>query len=164
MRKKTAGLILAGLFAAALFIGGCGGNKQSSANADREARVVHVGYYGGTCEAPIYVAHEKGLFQKNGLTAELVKITAATTKEGIATGKLDAIMMSPGGFKAMEQGLNIKLTGGIHTGCIQAVVPVDSPVRSIADLKDKTIGVDAIAFQQAGWEMVEGPSVLFSPG
>lgn len=142
MRKKLVSAILAGMLTALLLAGGCGSDKTGGSQGAKEFRVVRVGYYGGTCEAPIYVAYENGIFKKNGLTVDLIKITGSTMKEGIATGKIDAIMMSPGGFKSMEQGLNIKLTDGIHTGCIQAVVPVASQIKSIADLKGRTIGVD----------------------
>ncbi len=143
MGKKMLAAMLTGLLAAAFLAAGCGGDK-AAAPKGKELRPVRVGYYGGTCEAPIYAAYENGIFKKHGLNVELVKITAATTKENIATGKVDAIMASPGSFKSIEQGLNIKLTAGIHTGCIQAVAPVDSPVKSVADLKGKTVGVENI--------------------
>ena len=107
-------------------------------------RKIRVGYYGGTCEAPIFIAAEKGFFKRNGLDVKLVKLNGEILKEGIATGKLDAVQLSPGTFKPIEQGLNIKITGGVHTGCIQAVVPANSGIKSLKDLKGKTIGVDAI--------------------
>ncbi len=149
MRIKTNG-ILASLLALALLFSGCSSpnakeavTKNNSSGSQR-ARTVHIGYYGGTCEAPIYVAYENGIFKKNGLTVELVKIDANVMKEGISTGKLDALQITPGLFKPIEQGMDIKITGGVHTGCIQAVAPVASPIQSITDLKGKTIGVESM--------------------
>lgn len=75
---------------------------------------------------------------------ELVKVSVDILKEGIATGKIDAVQVSPGLLKPIEQGLNIKITDGVHTGCIQAVAPKNSDIKSLKDLRGKTIGVDAI--------------------
>jgi NitT/TauT family transport system substrate-binding protein len=59
-------------------------------------------------------------------------------------GTIDAALSNIAWFKPIEQGLNIRLTAGVHTGCIAAVTPPDSGIKEIADLKGKTIGVDAI--------------------
>lgn len=122
---------------------------------------VRVHYYGGTCEAPIYIAYEKGFFKQNGLDVELVKLNGDVLKEGIATGKLDAVQLSPGTFKPIEQGLNIKVTVGVHTGCIQAVVPADSPVKSLKDLKGKTIGTNP--FNSLATKLLATTTALFLP-
>ncbi len=103
-----------------------------------------VAYAGGTCEAPTFVAYHKGFFTAEGLDVELVQMGFEQLKQGLTTGKVDAAMSNFAWVKAIEQGLNIKLTGGIHTGCIKAVTPSDSGIKSIKDLKGKTIGVDAI--------------------
>ena len=136
--------LLAVLLSFAVLAAGCGGEKAKGNPDKQETRIVHIGYWGGTCEAPIYIAYEKGIFKKNGLDVELVKLGNTALNESIATGKVDALMATPGIFKAMEQGLDITLTGGIHTGCIQAVTPIDSPIQSIADLKGKTVGTDSL--------------------
>ncbi|MBE6044242.1 MULTISPECIES: ABC transporter substrate-binding protein [Clostridium] len=126
------------------------GSKQSS-NKDTASQTnsegltkVTLGTYNGTCEAPLYAAVESGIFKKHGLDVELVNINAETLKEGLASGKIDGAQISPGMFKSIEQGLDIKLTNGVHTGCIQGVVPINSSIKSVADLKGKKIGVDAI--------------------
>ncbi|KAA5806286.1 ABC transporter substrate-binding protein [Thermoanaerobacterium thermosaccharolyticum] len=140
--KKSLSLFFAVLLALTFIISGCS-NKASQASSNKPVHV-RIGHYGGTCDAATYVAYEKGYFKKNGLDVELVKVDFNTLKDGIGTGKIDAVNASPGLFKPIEQGLNIKLVDGIHTGCIQGVVPVNSPIKSIKDLKGKTIGVDAI--------------------
>lgn len=142
MGVKRLKIVLVMLIACAVIAAGCGGEKASKATT--EPRIVHIGYYGGTCEAPIFIAYENGIFKKNGLNVELVKIQSDVMKESVSTGKLDALLITPGAFKAIEQGLDLKIVDGAHTGCIQAVAPVDSPIKSIVDLKGKTVGVDSM--------------------
>lgn len=140
-------LLLVTLFTA------CGSSTTSNTNTSNAATQtasgkaltkVTLGTYNGTCEAPLYIGIEQGIFKKHGLDVNLVNINSETLKEGIASGKIDAAQISPGLFKSIEQGLDIKLTNGIHTGCIQGVVLKDSPIKEIKDLKGKKIGVDAI--------------------
>lgn len=140
--KKPTSIILIIVLILSVVIAGCTNDKTTSVKQTREK--VKIGYYGGTCEAPLYIAKEKGFFAKNGLDVELVALAGDTLKEGIGTGKIDALMVSPALFKPIEQGLDIKITDGIHTGCIQAVAPANSPINKIADLKNKTIGVESI--------------------
>jgi NitT/TauT family transport system substrate-binding protein len=146
--KKLVALMVAGALILSLGVTGCSQKKNDSAASTSTKKLenvsVRIGHYGGTCEAPVYIAYEKGFFKARGLNVELVKTNFDTLKEGIGTGKIDAVQASPGLFKPIEQGLNIKLTNGIHTGCIQAVVPVNSTIQSVKDLKGKNIGVDAI--------------------
>lgn len=140
MKKQTIHLIIVGMLLAILLLG-CSSEKTIGPK-DAKQRVLQIGYYGGICEAPIYIAHENGFFERNGLSVKLVKVTPATMKKDIAAGKLDAVTITQDNFKEIEQGLNIKLTAGFHTSYIEAVVPVASPINSIGDLKGKTIGVD----------------------
>lgn len=126
---------------------GCSAKGSTDSDPDtKESKLkkVRIAYYGGTCEAPIYQAREKAIFEKNGLDVELVKVDFNTLKEGVATGKIDAIQVTAGELKAIEQGLDIKVTRGVHTGCIQAVAPVDSSITGAGDLAGKRIGVEAI--------------------
>ena len=66
-----------------LLVAGC--NKNSSSTV-RNSNKVRVGYIGLTCEAPIYVAYEKGFFREEGLEPELVKCNWATYKDALALG------------------------------------------------------------------------------
>lgn len=148
MKKKALIILIAVIMVASLVLAaGCGKTEKTAGTAGEQpvnAKQVKIAYYGGTCEAPAYIAYEKGIFKEKGLDVELVKVNSDTLKEGVATGKIDAVQLSPGVLKPIEQGLDIKITDGVHTGCIQAVVPVNSAIQFIKDLKGKTIGVDAI--------------------
>lgn len=117
--------------------------KENTGSSAASNTKIKFAYYGGTCEAPAYIAYEQGFFKKYGLDAEMIKVNFDTLKEGIATGKFDAVQVSAGEFKPIEQGLDIKITNGVHTGCIQGVVPTNSSIRSVKDLQGKNIGVEA---------------------
>lgn len=101
-----------------------------------------VAYIGLTCEAPIFVAHEKGFYAEEGLDVELVKTDWDGLREGLGLGRFDAnhtlIMYL---LKPIEQGLDVKITGGIHTGCLRLQVGVNSDIKTVKDLKGKKIGV-----------------------
>src|SRR5438874_10960284 len=44
-------------------------------------------------------------------------------------------------LKPIEQGLDVRFVGGVHTGCLRVQTAVDSPIQKIQDLKGKRIGV-----------------------
>jgi len=144
--KKGIIRIISVLSITAVLATGCSSKSKETASKDTNGELTKVtlGTYNGTCEAPLYAAVENGTFKKYGLDVELVNINSETLKEGLASGKIDGAQISPGMFKAIEQGLNIKLTNGVHTGCIQGVVSKDSKIQSVKDLKGKKIGIDAI--------------------
>ncbi|WP_455132542.1 ABC transporter substrate-binding protein [Microbacterium aurum] len=109
------------------------------------ARALKIGYGGGVCEAPLYVAHHQKIFEKHGLNVEIIKTGNDEIKDAVGAGKLDA---APGIFfswlKPIEQGIDAKLAAGLHEGCLRIIVPNDSPITSVAQLRDQPIGVAAI--------------------
>jgi NitT/TauT family transport system substrate-binding protein len=101
-----------------------------------------VAYIGLTCEAPIFVAYEKGFYAEEGLEVELVKTDWDGLREGLGLGRFDAnhtLLMYL--LKPLEQGLDVKITGGVHTGCLRLQVGVKSDIKSVQDFKGKRIGV-----------------------
>ncbi len=115
-------------------------NKGSDAPAN--SNKIRVGYVGITCEAPIYTAVEKGFFKEEGLEVELVKCDWKNYKDVLALGGYDVthhlIMYF---LKPLEQGLDVKFTGGIHRGCLRVQAPVNGKINSVKDLRGKRIGV-----------------------
>ena len=148
MKKKVLVIMSCLLLIFTLALAGCSASKTSQPTASPGTttanKAIKIGYYGGTCEAPIYIGKEQGIFAKHGLDVELITIAGDTLKESIATGKIDVIQVSPALFKPIEQGLDIKITDGVHTGCIQAVAPANSSINAVKDLKGKTIGVESM--------------------
>ena len=140
---RIRGLPLACLALAAMIIGillpaGCDRDSQTSGGMTK----VRVGYIGLTCEAPIFTAYEKGFFKEEGLEVELVKCDWSTYKDVFALGRFDITHHLVMYFlKPIEQGLDVKFTAGIHRGCLRVQAPVNGNIRTIEDLRGKTIGV-----------------------
>lgn len=123
-------------------LGGC---KPKSAQAEKTAdglTKIKVGYIGLTCEAPLYVAHEKGYFKEMGLDAELVKCEWGQFKDLVGMGTIHVVHQPIMAFlKPIEEGLDVKLTAGIHRGCLRVQTPLGSNLKTVQDLKGKRIGV-----------------------
>jgi NitT/TauT family transport system substrate-binding protein len=110
--------------------------------ADSGSNKIRVGYIGITCEAPIFMAVEQGFFKEEGLEVELVKCEWSKYKDVLALGGFDIthhlIMYF---LKPVEQGLDVKFTGGIHTGCLRVQGKIGSGPQTVAELRGKRIGV-----------------------
>lgn len=140
-RALAAAVVAAGL---AVVPAGCGSKPDAAQQGGQQDGPVKVkvAYLGLTCEAPIFVAHEKGMYAEEGLDVELVKTDWNGLRQGLATGNFDAnhtLVMYL--LQAIENNADLKITGGIHTGCLRVLVPKDSPIKTAADLKGKKVGV-----------------------
>lgn len=139
MAMKTA------LICALLVIVGCKRESASSSVSSApaaETNHVRVGYIGLTCEAPIFSAVEKGFFKEEGLDVELVRCQWATYKDALALGRFDVTHHLVMYFlKPIEQGMDVKFTGGIHRGCLRVQAGTKGNIHTVKDLKGKIVGV-----------------------
>jgi NitT/TauT family transport system substrate-binding protein len=103
---------------------------------------------GAICTAPVPVADKQGFFAKRGLDVELINFAGSTDQllEAIATGKSDAgIGMALRWIKPLEQGFDVKLTAGIHGGCMRLLATRSSGIVDVQGLRGKIIGVSDMA-------------------
>lgn len=124
------------------FWAGC---KKENAAAEKTAdgrTKIKIGYIGLTCEAPLFVAQEKGFFKDEGLEIEMVKTPWAEFKDVLGLGGFHVAHQPVMAYlKPIEQGMDVKMTAGVHLGCLRVQVPTNSPIKDIAGLKGKRIAV-----------------------
>jgi NitT/TauT family transport system substrate-binding protein len=147
--KRIAAFVLAAALTVSLSACGQGAkpvSTGSSANSGefKYGKIEIQALGGGVCGAPAYIAKEKGFFAKEGLDVTLTSGTFETQKDGLASGKYAVANGDFQFFPSVQQGLDIKVIGGLHKGCIKLVVPPNSPIKTAKDLKGKRIGVDEI--------------------
>ena len=85
-KVATGALAAAAAMALCGALAGCSANgastsaSSSGSTATEPDNHVVLGYWGGTCEAPIYIGYEKGFFQEEGLDPEMLLITSAASR------------------------------------------------------------------------------------
>lgn len=140
-RRKV--LAAAGIGAGALAVAGGAAGWWFLRKDTTELRLAHGG---GVCEAPLYVAYEKGFFAKEGLKVTLSKVGGQEdTHAAVGSGKYAG---TPGIFfswlKPIEDGQDVKLVAGLHEGCLRLVVLKDGPIKAVEQLRGKKIGVSGL--------------------
>ncbi len=138
-RLLAAALVLAATSCFVLLPAGC--NKSADTGSGGRPKV-KIAYIGLTCEAPIFVAQEKGFYDEEGLDVELVKTDWNGLREGLGLGRFDAnhtlIMYI---LQAIEKGTDLKITGGVHKGCLRLQAGTQTDIKKVTDFKGKRIGV-----------------------
>ncbi len=99
----------------------------------------------------VVFASKTGIFKKHGLDLQIIEIPLSS--QGLLIlkqGSVDIVLQIPGtAFVAKEQGFDVALIGQNETAGTKApvsnaiMVPVDSTVKTIADLKGKRIAISS---------------------
>ena len=100
--------LIVAIAAGTLLLSGCKKSQESAVAPSSGLVKIRVGYIGLTCEAPIYMAVEKGFFKEEGLDPVLVKCNWSNYKDVMALGGFDITHHLVMYFlKPIEQGLDI---------------------------------------------------------
>jgi NitT/TauT family transport system substrate-binding protein len=128
--------------ALAVIISACGKNAEKKY---KYGEVEIPTLNGAVCTAAAYIAYEKGFYEEEGVKVKLTSsLSLDAQRAGLATGKIPIIHGDFQFFPAINNGIEANLIGGLHQGCIKVLLPQGSKIKSAADLKGKTIGVDEI--------------------
>ena len=97
----------------------------------------------GVCEAPLIAAYENGYFKDAGLNVVLKKTgdgedltSAVGSGKYVATNGIFFNFLGP-----IYNGTPVRLSGGLHHGCLDLYVRNDGSVPTVGSLKGKKIGV-----------------------
>ena len=116
--------------------------RALAAEGALETTTVRIGKSPGICVAPQYIAEE--LLRAEGFTDVRYVEEPATATEPLAHGKVDFDMNYASNFvRAIDAGEPIKLLAGVMVGCFELFGR--EGIRSITDLKGKSVGIQALA-------------------
>lgn len=146
--KTIFGLIVALVMTFAVY--GC--NNSSSANNNTTEEPMELSYIGLKVYDPVYIAMEKGFFEKYGVNVNLVDLVAggATAVQMIESGNADAGLLSYMALvNAVNEGMNVKGVADLQSSFEDApleefFVMKDSGINSIKDLKGKKIAINLV--------------------
>jgi NitT/TauT family transport system substrate-binding protein len=96
------------------------------------------------CTSAAPVAKERGVFARHNLDVDFVNFGGSTEQllEAIATGKADAgIGMALRWLKPLEQGFDVRITTGVHGGCMRLLGSKSGGIDSLASLRGKSIAI-----------------------
>src|SRR4051794_4438713 len=96
------------------------------------------------CTVAPLVAKDRGIFAKYNLDVDFFQFGGSTDQllEAIATGKADAgVGMALRWLKPLEQGFDVRVTTGVHGGCIRLLGSKAANIDSLESLRGKAIGI-----------------------
>lgn len=115
------------------------------------SRNVRIGYQHSDLHSALFVAQEKGLFDKYNINATFIEFTGGPVEmQALGAGEIDiayvgtapALTYIDKTYK--DQRVSAHIIAGLQTGGIGIVVGKDSKIQKISDLKGKKVGVLAI--------------------
>ena len=152
MLKLSKTLAVALALSAAIGLAGCGSDttaqsgQKAAASSSAEKTNMKVAYSPSLCEASTLVAYEKGFFQEEGIHPEMINVNGASETEALGGEKVDGMQTLVSKIiQPLQNGLPVKLTAGLHTGCVRIVTRPDTGITDVKGLKGKKIGVSGLA-------------------
>lgn len=167
--KKVKRIIAAAMVSVmALSMAACGGNEESKTDTDAKQEVdvdaverpeavseedweamkkepafgqeLNYLFNGGACVSAKYMAEVQGYYEEYGINATYLEGESVVTTVG--TGQCMwgtdhiATMLVP-----ITNGVNMSFVCGAHVGCKSIYVPADSDIKTVEDLKGKTLAI-----------------------
>src|SRR5215813_5802718 len=98
-----------------------------------------------TVSYPVFIAHEKGFFEKNGLKAEIIRINSEpTTYQALISGDIDATSGAPTGLvQSNLQGIPVVSLGSWDNHVSYTMVTKEK-IDDLAQLKGKKVGINRL--------------------
>ncbi|QIB35049.1 ABC transporter substrate-binding protein [Ancylobacter pratisalsi] len=142
-KTKTFKFIAAATFGLALSL-------TPAAAADK--LTVLLDWYVNPDHAPLVIAKEKGFFEAHDLDVDLVApADPSAPPRLVAAGQADiAVSYQPSIYLSVNEGLPLARIGTLVSTPLTALVALkDGPIKSIADLKGKTVGYSVAGLEDA---------------
>src|SRR5919108_4171132 len=98
-----------------------------------------------TVSYPVFIAHEKGIFEKNGLKVEIIRINSEpTTYQALISGDIDATSGAPTGLvQSNLQGVPV-VSLGSWDNLVSYTVATREKIEDLSQLRGKKIGVNRL--------------------
>jgi len=98
-----------------------------------------------TVSYPVFIAQEKGLFEKNGLKAEIIRINSEpTTYQALISGDIDATSGAPTGLvQSNLQGVGV-VSLGSWDNLVSYTIMTKEKIDDLSQLKGKKIGINRL--------------------
>ncbi|PAZ11561.1 ABC transporter substrate-binding protein [Streptomyces sp. SA15] len=144
------GKAAAAAIALTLALAGCGGDGDA-ASSDGGRQTINVAALPLSDCAMLYIARDRGLFEKEGLDVRIQPIQQSLQAlPALAKGQLDMVASANyvTYFQAHEQGtLDIRIVAEAIRAAprmMDVLVPKDSDIKSVADLKGRKLAVNVL--------------------
>lgn len=98
-----------------------------------------------TVSYPVFIAQEKGFFEKNGLKAEIIRINSEpTTYQALISGDIDATSGAPTGLvQSNIQGIGV-VSLGSWDNLVSYTIMTKEKISDLSQLKGKKIGINRL--------------------
>ena len=98
-----------------------------------------------TVSYPVFIAQEKGFFEKNGLKAEIIRINSEpTTYQALISGDIDATSGAPTGLvQSNIQGVGV-VSLGSWDNLVSYTIMTKEKIADLSQLKGKKIGINRL--------------------
>ncbi len=98
-----------------------------------------------TVSYPVFIAQERGFFEKNGLKAEIIRINSEpTTYQALISGDIDATSGAPTGLvQSNIQGVGV-VSLGSWDNLVSYTLATKEKINDLAQLRGKKIGINRL--------------------